>query len=135
MAPDLLDGSGNVTGGKRVADRLVRRPGLPVPVAGALVQGGHGIGLGSGKLTAQHLGEEVVIAEPLPILVKWHDEEVLAVQHLDDLARVGRSDDGVAQRRTESAENRGPGEKLRSEEHTSELQSRPQLVCRLLLEK
>src|SRR3712207_8838669 len=29
--------------------------------------------------------------------------------------------------------HRGPG--LRSEEHTSELQSRPYLVCRLLLEK
>src|SRR5690554_2946363 len=27
------------------------------------------------------------------------------------------------------------GDKLRSEEHTSELQSRPHLVCRLLLEK
>src|SRR5690554_7707594 len=27
------------------------------------------------------------------------------------------------------------GARLRSEEHTSELQSRPQLVCRLLLEK
>src|SRR5690554_4613818 len=27
------------------------------------------------------------------------------------------------------------GEKIRSEEHTSELQSRPHLVCRLLLEK
>src|SRR3989442_1795342 len=30
---------------------------------------------------------------------------------------------------------RGPGVPLRSEEHTSELQSRPHLVCRLLLEK
>src|SRR5215813_15546037 len=29
----------------------------------------------------------------------------------------------------------GPGEWWRSEEHTSELQSRPHLVCRLLLEK
>src|SRR6266498_3688413 len=29
----------------------------------------------------------------------------------------------------------GTGELLRSEEHTSELQSRPHLVCRLLLEK
>ena len=29
----------------------------------------------------------------------------------------------------------GPKEKLRSEEHTSELQSRTNLVCRLLLEK
>src|SRR6266498_5930706 len=30
---------------------------------------------------------------------------------------------------------RWPGGALRSEEHTSELQSRPHLVCRLLLEK
>src|SRR5947209_10098820 len=30
---------------------------------------------------------------------------------------------------------RAPGAKLRSEEHTSELQSRQYLVCRLLLEK
>src|SRR6266478_4310821 len=29
----------------------------------------------------------------------------------------------------------GPGEELRSEEHTSELQSQSNLVCRLLLEK
>src|SRR3989442_6445381 len=29
----------------------------------------------------------------------------------------------------------GPGDLQRSEEHTSELQSRPHLVCRLLLEK
>src|SRR3712207_8959238 len=29
----------------------------------------------------------------------------------------------------------GPGEQARSEEHTSELQSRQYLVCRLLLEK
>src|SRR3989442_2630698 len=31
--------------------------------------------------------------------------------------------------------DREPGEQARSEEHTSELQSRPHLVCRLLLEK
>src|SRR5436305_8009022 len=30
---------------------------------------------------------------------------------------------------------RPPGRRRRSEEHTSELQSRPHLVCRLLLEK
>src|SRR3989442_10037463 len=39
----------------------------------------------------------------------------------------------------ESAENfpfaTGKPQRLRSEEHTSELQSRPHLVCRLLLEK
>src|SRR5690554_6973037 len=34
-----------------------------------------------------------------------------------------------------SHEIRGPSHAHRSEEHTSELQSRPHLVCRLLLEK
>src|SRR3989442_7650247 len=34
-----------------------------------------------------------------------------------------------------TGEDRGLGRVLRSEEHTSELQSRPHLVCRLLLEK
>src|SRR3989442_15869263 len=33
------------------------------------------------------------------------------------------------------ASREGSGYRLRSEEHTSELQSRPHLVCRLLLEK
>src|SRR5690606_41723006 len=33
------------------------------------------------------------------------------------------------------ATGRWPGQQLRSEEHTSELQSRENLVCRLLLEK
>src|SRR3989442_3227222 len=47
---------------------------------------------------------------------------------------------GVARLRQERGRRRGPGARLarlrlRSEEHTSELQSRPHLVCRLLLEK
>src|SRR5436305_10852396 len=37
--------------------------------------------------------------------------------------------------RAASARRRGRGGASRSEEHTSELQSRPHLVCRLLLEK
>src|SRR3989442_7426232 len=55
-----------------------------------------------------------------------------------------RIDDGagaecrsVHERGQRSGERFGAGERLgvRSEEHTSELQSRPHLVCRLLLEK
>src|SRR2546428_8504524 len=38
-------------------------------------------------------------------------------------------------RRAERLRPRGPFRELRSEEHTSELQSRSDLVCRLLLEK
>src|SRR5688572_31796678 len=43
-----------------------------------------------------------------------------------ELARSGQDDDG---------ENGGGGDNGRSEEHTSELQSQSNLVCRLLLEK
>src|SRR3712207_6920449 len=49
--------------------------------------------------------------------------EVLAQRVLDEVAVVARDQPGVVH------------EQLRSEEHTSELQSRQYLVCRLLLEK
>src|SRR5690554_7046770 len=44
---------------------------------------------------------------------------------------------GGSRRRSPSAPSAGssPASTCRSEEHTSELQSRPHLVCRLLLEK
>src|SRR5690554_7031824 len=44
---------------------------------------------------------------------------------------------GILGRQAESLPRRRPGgsREARSEEHTSELQSRPHLVCRLLLEK
>src|SRR3989442_6157152 len=48
-------------------------------------------------------------------------------------ANVHRGLHYLANAATEAYE--GAREKVRSEEHTSELQSRPHLVCRLLLEK
>src|SRR3989442_9423103 len=39
------------------------------------------------------------------------------------------------QERSQGGPGSSPGRASRSEEHTSELQSRPHLVCRLLLEK
>src|SRR2546429_2430888 len=51
------------------------------------------------------------------------------VHDLADLARVG-----LGERAAEDLQGHGPGDE-RSEEHTSELQSRLHLVCRLLLEK
>src|SRR3712207_7704766 len=60
----------------------------------------------------------------LPVIV----DEAVPAGHL-----VGRS----ADRRLEASADRlgGAGSDHRSEEHTSELQSRQYLVCRLLLEK
>src|SRR3712207_6881384 len=75
---------------------------------------------------------------------------LVGVEHGDVLARAGRLEDVVVE--AEAVEPLGAGRPparvgvhdeggaraqrlLRSEEHTSELQSRPYLVCRLLLEK
>src|SRR5690349_22754849 len=49
--------------------------------------------------------------------------------------RVGRADSGRRLAVTSGYESPRPGTGSRSEEHTSELQSRRDLVCRLLLEK
>src|SRR5690606_42051410 len=51
------------------------------------------------------------------------------------LLKIAKADAALAER---AGESRGPDEatlRRRSEEHTSELQSRENLVCRLLLEK
>src|SRR5690606_4823892 len=60
-----------------------------------------------------------------------------AERHGDDLAAIGQPEVHVEQRPKCVAHEAGEGEGQyeRSEEHTSELQSRENLVCRLLLEK
>ncbi|MGH3232412.1 MAG: hypothetical protein ACRDOH_03980 [Streptosporangiaceae bacterium] len=112
MTRDKPDSSGEVAGGHRIADRLVHRPRLSMPATRALVQRAQQARLGPGEVTAQHLREETVITEPLPDLVERHDEQVLPVQDADNLRRVGRPDDGIAERRAETAENGRPREEL-----------------------
>ena len=107
-----IDDAGHVTGAVRVTYRLVRGARPAVPGAGALMQGGHDFRFGAAELTAEHLGEEMVIAEPLPGVVEWHDEEVFPFEDVDNLGRVGRSGHGITQRRAKSAQDRGAHEKL-----------------------
>src|SRR3712207_8128623 len=63
--------------------------------------------------------------------VKLHPAPRL--DHADDREAVSNCREGVALRRPEPVQ--GIEAAVRSEEHTSELQSRQYLVCRLLLEK
>src|SRR2546428_13673589 len=60
-----------------------------------------------------------------------HDALPIYLERTRDLAHV--IDDRLVE--TEIIDQRGGDHRLRSEEHTSELQSRSDLVCRLLLEK
>ena len=76
------------------------------------MQGGHDFRFGAAELTAEHLGEEVVIAEPLPGVVERYDKEVFPFEGVDNLGRPGRSGHGITQRRAKSAEDRSAQEKL-----------------------
>src|SRR3712207_7807228 len=69
-----------------------------------------------------------------------HEDRPLAVLEQDRVAlpdvERGEREAGRRARRAGKDEEREPSEhRARSEEHTSELQSRQYLVCRLLLEK
>src|SRR3712207_7918793 len=69
-----------------------------------------------------------------------HDALPICGQHLVGFRR-GQDEDRVRRRLLQRLQKRVPGRGrqhvglIRSEEHTSELQSRQYLVCRLLLEK
>src|SRR6266513_3401704 len=69
--------------------------------------------------------------EPIPMAgVPFHAVD----SYLARLVRKGESV-AICEQLTDPAASKGPVERARSEEHTSELQSRFDLVCRLLLEK
>src|SRR3712207_7469318 len=71
------------------------------------------------------LHDALPISRAVRVLIDRLRRVVEGLVDLDDLAREGRDQVG----------DRLHGLDLRSEEHTSELQSRQYLVCRLLLEK
>src|SRR5580704_18716393 len=76
------------------------------------MQGRHDGGLGPGELAAKYLREQMVVAVPQPFVVQWHNEKVVMFDDINDLRRVGRPGDGVAQRCTEPVQNGGPGQEL-----------------------
>src|SRR6478672_4852500 len=99
-------------------------------------------------LFSRGMGDEI---DDLGVVFRWRagPEEVVACQmlpHYDNFARLTWYDDaeervrGIVERFGELLRGAGQDEIVlangsRSEEHTSELQSRSDLVCRLLLEK
>src|SRR3989449_8422357 len=80
---------------------------------------------------------------PKAVLVSYEDFEALVKgqnQNLNDLGAefdtlLDRMQTPKARKGVQAAFNAAPAQLGRSEEHTSELQSRLHLVCRLLLEK
>src|SRR2546427_5497614 len=61
--------------------------------------------------------------------------DALPISGRDDRLPGGEALDDLGERRVACADGHGARDASRSEEHTSELQSQSNLVCRLLLEK
>jgi hypothetical protein len=104
---DEGDGPCGVAGGERVADRPAQRSGPLLPQAGTLVQAGDDPRVRPRELVEQHLPEQPVVAVPKALAVQRHDEQVVALQPLDDLGRVARACHRAAQGRGELGEDRG----------------------------
>src|SRR5260370_4347945 len=73
--------------------------------------------------------------EPKPLIVAEEMNITTRVEHFKNMVRSGKYDDILALAKKLSSEGSHMLDLCRSEEHTSELQSHLNLVCRLLLEK
>ena len=67
----------------------------------------HPIGLRLPQVRLQHLGEEMVIAIPLALVVERNDEEVAAFQSFQHRFAIFLVGDGIAQRTAQAIENGG----------------------------
>ena len=97
---------------ERVLDGVVGETVLLEPVGGARVQDGRDVGLLGEQAGAQHVAEQLVVAEPLPPVVEGDEEEVVALEGAQHRGRVTTVEDGVAQRPAEPVEHRGVQQEL-----------------------
>jgi hypothetical protein len=114
VSRDQLGRPFRVAPGQRVRDGLLRGSGFPVPGASPPVQQRYqaGLGLLPRQLAAQHLGEEMVVPVPDPVVIGRDQEQVLSLQPLDELGGVVAPGDRVTQRRGEPVENGRPEQEL-----------------------
>ena len=64
------------------------------------------------ELRLEHFPQQMVVAEPAALVVEGDDEQVLALQALEDLRGVSPLDDRVAERGAHRLENGGPSQEL-----------------------
>jgi hypothetical protein len=89
-----------------VPDRFLGQVVALVPLARALVQQRDLVRLLAEHPRPEHIGEQVVVAVPLPPVVQSHDEQVGAFERHEHVAAVVAAGDGVTQRPSQPVENR-----------------------------
>ena len=93
-------------------DRLLGQVVRLVPAAGPLVQLRSQVGLLGEQARPQHLGEQMVVAIPLPLVVQGDEEEVRPLQGHEHVAPVVAAGHGITQRPGEPVEDRRAQQKL-----------------------
>ena len=106
-ALDQIGGVLDVAGVEGVPDRRHRLAGRVVPPGRPPVQRHDLLGPLLAQVAAEHVGEQVVVAVPLPAVVQAYDEQVRAVQQLQHRPPVARTGDRIAQGSAEPVQDRG----------------------------
>src|SRR5690554_5408912 len=104
-------------------DLVLVRPGERVPVDGVIREG------------RSTINEAMITGESEPVAKTENDEVIAGTINGEGSLRVAVLETGEDTKLSGIMRLVAEAQESRSEEHTSELQSRPHLVCRLLLEK
>src|SRR5215212_324278 len=101
-----------VSGRDGLPDRPLEVASTLQPHARPFAQGGHQVGLAARELVEQQLGEEMVVAVPLSLLVQRNHEQVGAGELAQESARTLPTRDRIAQRASHRPQDRGLEQKL-----------------------
>src|SRR5215203_1145679 len=101
-----------VSGRDGLPDRLLKVARTFQPHALPFAQGGHQVGLAAPELVEQQLGEEMVVAVPLSLLVQRNHEQVGVGELAQESARTLPTRDRIAQRASHRPQYRGLEQKL-----------------------
>src|SRR3990172_5736056 len=90
-----------------MAHGLRDKPMALVPLGGAMMQFRPTFGPGLLQALAQEIGEETMVAIPMPVVVEREQEQVRALEVFEHPLTLELAGEGVAQRAGEAIQNRG----------------------------
>src|SRR5215211_4545599 len=112
MARDQQPDTLVVSGRDGLPDRPLEVARTLQPHARPFAQGGHQVGLAAPELVEQQLGEEMVVAVPLSLLVQRNHEQVGVSELAQESARTLPTRDRIAQRASHRPQYRSLEQKL-----------------------
>ena len=124
QASDLV----GVAPGLGVGDRHLRKTVRLVPRGGAGMELGDDIGFALAQLDTKELLEQRVVAVPLAPAIEWHEQQVGALQRLQDSTRTCSVHDGVAKGTAHAFEHRRSGQEGHPATRDARQQLRAQVV-------